>query len=475
MAHGVLIIEDETVLAKNIRLYLAQAGYDARAAESAEDGLRQLAEFKPDIVVLDYQLPGMNGLELLGELSRSAPGIKVVMLTGQGSVEMAVEAMKLGAADFLTKPVVLSKLKLVIEKVLNVERTEQALAYYRARDSGASGIAQLIGESAPMRQLKDVMRRLLEAEAALGDDEPPAVLITGETGAGKEVVARALHYDGPRRSGPFIELNCGAIPHHLLESELFGHESGTLSESRERKLGLIETADGGTLFLDEIGDMDIAVQTKLLKLLEEKSVRRLGGVRDQPISVRIIAATHQPLEKLVREGRFRSDLYFRLRIVELNIPPLRQRGQDILLLARHFLAIQAARYGKEPPAFGADSEAALLAYVWPGNVRELRNVVEQTVLLSGEPIIRASQLKLCVVLGFDEAEARPAAFTATAASAVPAAEGNGRFRLDEVERDLLVQALEKTDWNVSKSARLLGVSRDTLRYRMEKHGLVRSE
>ncbi|PKO86784.1 MAG: sigma-54-dependent Fis family transcriptional regulator [Betaproteobacteria bacterium HGW-Betaproteobacteria-12] len=475
MAHGVLIIEDETVLAKNIRLYLAQAGYDARAAESAEDGLRQLAEFKPDIVVLDYQLPGMNGLELLGELSRSAPGIKVVMLTGQGSVEMAVEAMKLGAADFLTKPVVLSKLKLVIEKVLNVERTEQALAYYRARDSSASGIAQLIGESAPMRQLKDVMRRLLEAEAALGDDEPPAVLITGETGAGKEVVARALHYDGPRRSGPFIELNCGAIPHHLLESELFGHESGTHSESRERKLGLIETADGGTLFLDEIGDMDIAVQTKLLKLLEEKSVRRLGGVRDQPISVRIIAATHQPLEKLVREGRFRSDLYFRLRIVELNIPPLRQRGQDILLLARHFLATQAARYGKEPPAFGADSEAALLAYVWPGNVRELRNVVEQTVLLSGEPIIRASQLKLCAVLGFDETEARPAAITAAAASAAPTAEGNGRFRLDEVERDLLVQALEKTDWNVSKSARLLGVSRDTLRYRMEKHGLVRSE
>jgi DNA-binding NtrC family response regulator len=467
MSRGVLIIEDETILAKNIRLYLAQAGYDARAAESAEDGLRQMTEFKPDIVLLDYQLPGMNGLDLLSELSRTAPGIKVVMLTGQGSVEMAVEAMKRGAADFLTKPVVLSKLKLVIEKVLNAERTEQALAYYRARDSSSSGIAQLIGESAPMRQLKDTMRRLLEAEAALGDDEPPAVLITGETGTGKEVVARALHYDGPRRSGPFIELNCGAIPPHLLESELFGHESGALSEAREKKLGLIETADGGTLFLDEIGDMDLAVQTKLLKLLEERSVRRLGGVRDQPISVRIIAATHQPLEKLVREGRFRSDLYFRLRIVELNIPPLRQRGQDILLLARHFLATQAARYGKTPPVFGPDTEEALLAYVWPGNVRELRNVVEQTVLLSGEPIIRSSQLKLCVVLGIDEDEPAPPA-------AAPA-EPPGRFRLDEVERDLLMQALEKTDWNVSKSARLLGVSRDTLRYRMEKHGLVRSE
>ncbi|HET6719332.1 MAG TPA: sigma-54 dependent transcriptional regulator, partial [Rhodocyclaceae bacterium] len=319
--------------------------------------------------------------------------------------------------------------------------------------------------------------RLLEAEAALGDDEPPAVLITGETGTGKEVVARALHFDGPRRSGPFIELNCGAIPPHLLESELFGHESGARSDAREKKLGLIETADGGTLFLDEIGDMDLAVQTKLLKLLEEKSVRRLGGVRDQPISVRIIAATHQPLEKLVREGRFRSDLYFRLRIVELNIPPLRQRGQDILLLARHFLATQAARYGKAPPVFGPDTEEALLSYVWPGNVRELRNVVEQTVLLSGEPIIRSSQLKLCVVLGIDETEPAPAAAASppTATPAPAASEAPGRFRLDEVERDLLMQALEKTDWNVSKSARLLGVSRDTLRYRMEKHGLARSE
>jgi DNA-binding NtrC family response regulator len=377
---------------------------------------------------------------------------------------MAVEAMKLGAVDFLTKPVALGKLKQVIDQILGAERTEKTLAYYRDRESQGSGIARLVGESPPMQLLKNMVHRLLEAEAALGDDEPPAVLITGETGAGKEVLARAIHYDGPRKNGPFIELNCGSIPAQLLEAELFGHERGAFTDAKERKLGLVEAADGGTLFLDEIGDMDVALQVKLLKLLEEKTVRRLGSVRDQKVNVRIIAATHQPLEQRVSEGRFRSDLFFRLRIVQLVLPSLRERGEDILLLARQFLAQQSARYNKGQLRFSPEAERAMLSYGWPGNVRELRNVIEQTVLLASDDLIEPAQLPFCSLLG------NPGSETATAIAAP-----EGSLSLDQLERDMLVKALTKTAWNVTHAARLLGISRDTLRYRIDKHGLARSD
>jgi DNA-binding NtrC family response regulator len=468
MGQGILIIEDETVLAKNMRIYLERSGYEARTAHSAEDGMEQLESFRPDVVLLDYQLPGMNGLELLAKLHRTEPGIKVVMLTGQGSVDMAVKAMKLGAVDFLTKPVALGQLKLMIDGVLGAQRIDKALAYYRSRDGEDKGMGRLLGDSPPMRQLKFTMSRLLEAEAALGDDAPPAVLITGETGTGKEVVARALHADGPRRSGPFIELNCGSIPAQLLEAELFGHERGAFTDAKEKKLGLVEAADGGTLFLDEIGDMDPALQVKVLKLLEEKTVRRLGSVRDQKVNVRIIAATHQPLERLVTEGRFRSDLYFRLRIVQLSLPSLRERGPDILLLARDFLTHQSARYGKRDLRFSPEAERAMVAYAWPGNVRELRNVIEQTVLLAGEPIIQAAQLSLCSVLGGGPAGALGGEMTA------PIGKPQDVPPLEQVEKETLVRALDNTGWNVTQAARLLGVSRDTMRYRMEKHRLARN-
>ena len=463
MAHAVLIIEDEAVLAKNIRLYLERSGIEARTAGSAEEGIAQLTEFRPDVVILDYQLPGRNGLELLSELHRDDPHLPVIMLTGQASVDMAVEAMKLGAVDFLTKPVVLGKLKLLIDKILGAERLGKNLAYYRERESQNSGISALMGESPPMRQLKSMVQRLLEAEASLGDDAPPAVLITGETGTGKEVLARAIHYDGPRRDGPFIELNCGSIPAQLLEGELFGHERGAFTDAKERKIGLVEAADGGTLFLDEIGDMDLALQVKLLKLLEDKSVRRLGSIRDQKVNVRIIAATHQPLEQRVNEGHFRSDLYFRLRIVQLALPALRERGDDILLLARHFIDLQSARYRKGPLSFSPAAEQAMLAYSWPGNVRELRNVIEQTVLLATAPLIEPNHMPFCAVLS-----SRPELPIDAPDSATPRS-------LEQMEILMLKQALDKTFWNVSHAARLLGVSRDTLRYRIDKFGLSREQ
>ena len=462
MGGAILVIEDEAVLGKNIRIYLERSGYDVRVAGSAEDGLALLDVFKPDAVVLDFNLPGLDGLAALARLRTFDAALPVIMITGHGSVELAVEAMKAGANDFLTKPVALGKLKLLLEKTFGAQQRDSALAYYQRREAAdAVNFDKLFGESPPMLALKQTLRQLLEAEAQLRDADPPAVLVLGETGTGKELVARALHFHGPRRDRPFVELNCASIPAQLLESELFGYERGAFTDARERKLGLVETADGGTLFLDEIGDMDLGLQAKLLKLLEEKTLRRIGSLRDQRVNVRIVAATHRPVEALVREGRFRADLYFRLRVVQLVVPPLRERGADIVALARRFVALHAARYGKPAPALTAAAERRLLAHPWPGNVRELRNVLEQAVLLGSGAVIDAAQLALTAGAG-----ETPAGEASVGASQVA-----GGQTLEDIERRALLDALRETGWNVSRAARLLGVSRDTLRYRIDKFGL----
>jgi two-component system, NtrC family, response regulator AtoC len=464
MSHAVLVIEDEAVLAKNIHIYLERYGYEVSLAQSAEEGLALLDSVRPDAVLLDFNLPGIKGLEALGRIREFDPGIQVLMLTGHGNVEMAVDAMKAGAFDFLTKPVALSKLRLLLDKAMGETRRDSALSYYRQRDARTATIDGMLGESPPMLALKQTLAQLQQAESRMRDADGPAVLVLGETGTGKEVVARALHFNGPRRDKPFVELNCAALPAQLLESELFGHERGAFTDARERKLGMVETAEGGTLFLDEIGDMDIGLQAKLLKLLEEKTVRRIGSVREQRVDVRIVAATHRPLEALVREGRFRADLFFRLGVVQLRLPPLRERGQDILLLTRHFLRHHALRYGKPVPALDTAAERVMLSYSWPGNVRELRNVIEQAVLLNKDSVVKATQLALSP-LG-------AVAVTPAQAAAVAAGQGSvGERTLPEMEREALLNALRLSDGNVTRAARELGISRDTLRYRIEKYGL----
>ncbi len=331
-----------------------------------------------------------------------------------------------------------------------------ALRDDQRREAEETELDRLLGECPPMRALKSTIRQVLTAESQLRDADAPAVLVLGETGSGKELVARALHFNGPRRDKPFVELNCASIPAQLLESELFGHERGAFTDARERKLGLVETAEGGTLFLDEIGDMDLGLQAKLLKLLEGKTVRRVGSVRDQRVNVRIVAATHRPLEMLVQEKTFRADLYYRLRVVQLTLPPLRERGSDIMRLAEHFVAEHARRYGKPVPALGPSARNALERHSWPGNVRELRNVLEQAVLLCGDGRIEAAQLTL-------------SGSAAEVAGASPGAGAAGT--LASMERQMLLRALDRTAWNVSRAARELGLSRDTLRYRIEKLGL----
>jgi two-component system, NtrC family, response regulator AtoC len=466
MSYAVLVVEDEATLAKNVALFLQRHGHEVKIASSAEDALSELETFKPDAVVLDFNLPGMSGLELLHKIRASDPHTIVIMATGHGSEQVAVDAMKAGAHDYLMKPVSLGKLKIILDKALGEERKEGELSYYRQREASDSGLAKLVGGSTAMRALKDTIRQLIAAEAGLADRTLPAVLIVGETGTGKELVARALHFEGTRKRAPFVEVNCSSIPGQLLEAELFGYERGAFTDAKERKLGLIEAAEGGTLFLDEIGEMDLALQAKLLRFLENKIVRRLGSVRDQEANVRIVAATNRNLESLVRESKFRSDLYFRLRIIQLELPPLRTRNGDVVLLAEHFLKQQSARYGKPSLRFGDDAMQALLAHSWPGNVRELRNAVEQCVILARGEVIAAEQLRLSANIDPAVSDADLEVGVDRLANTLP--EG---MRLDEVERELLRKALEQTSWNVSQAARLLGVSRDTMRYRIEKHHL----
>jgi DNA-binding NtrC family response regulator len=323
----------------------------------------------------------------------------------------------------------------------------------------AQGLAALLGDSPAMQRLRSRLRQLVEAEERMSDGHPPAVLIGGETGTGKELVARALHFEGPRRAGPFVEINCASLPAALVESELFGHERGAFTDARERRIGLVEAAHGGTLFLDEVGELELATQAKLLKLLEDHQVRRLGSVREQKVDVRVLAATNRPLEAMVQAGQFRGDLFYRLGTLRIDLPPLREREGDAVLLAQAFLARSARRYGKGELRFSDEALEALLRHRWPGNVRELGNLVEQCVILCSDPVIELEDLPLPVAPLSDFGVLAPGA-----ADPVPTS-------LPETERRLLLSALERNRWNVTQAARALGISRDTLRYRIDKFGL----
>ena len=462
---AILIVEDEPTLAKNMGRYLQNAGFEVHVTGTGATAMTELESYKPDIVLLDYRLPDTNGLKLLGQIQAVDRRIRIIMITGEGNAELAVQAMKAGAHDYLSKPVALKELKLLLEKIAGQERIEGALDYFRQKQAGESGLDKLLGNAPVIVKLKQQIRQLIESERNLVEGVPASVLITGETGTGKELVARAFHFDGPRNEGPFIELNCSAIPAHLLEAELFGYERGAFTDARERKMGLVEAADGGTLFLDEIGDMDSALQTKLLKLLEDRVVRRLGGLRDKQINVRIVTATNCRLEQLISEGNFRSDLYYRLRVLQVNLPPLRDRGTDIIHLADHMLNQHALRYRKAKMQISQAAEMELLGYSWPGNVRELHNMMEQVVLMTNASLLEPHHLPLNNQLS---APIPPNFIASTSDKSTPL-DGSSPLNIIDMEQRMVTEALERTHGNVTRAAELLGLSRDTLRYRIEKY------
>ena len=360
MAH-ILIIDDEEVFARNIARFLEKSGHLTSAAVTAARGIEAFHADNPDIIILDYRLPDRDGLQVLAEFRAADPDIPVLMLTGHGSIELAVNAMKAGANDLLTKPVGLEELRQRIERFANQQRQNHRLRYFEAREMHAG--RSILGESPGIIELRNRVQRM----AAISGHAPP-VLIRGETGTGKELVAHALHDDSPRHGQAFIELNCAAIPAQLLESEIFGHEKGAFTDARERKIGLIEAADGGTLFLDELGEMELPLQAKLLKVLEDGRFRRLGSLQERQVDIRIVAATNCDLEALIHQGRFRADLYFRLRVLTIDVPPLRTRGSDIAILAEHFLKQFALRYHRKV-TLTVDALDTLLHHQWPGSTR----------------------------------------------------------------------------------------------------------
>ncbi len=469
MSYGILIIEDEQSLAKNMQTYLSRFGHEVQKAINGAEGLKTFESFAPDLVLLDLRLPDMSGLELLPKLKKIGPDAKIVLITAHGNVQIAVDAMKAGAWDYLSKPVILNDLKRLIEKASGEDHLRGALAYYTERQPGKKGLQAIVGNSAAIGDLKSRISQLLKVERASVDGDLAPVLVTGETGSGKELVARALHFESARRRGPFIELNCAALPAQLLEDELFGHERGAFTDAKERKIGLVEAAHGGTLFLDEIGDMDLAIQAKLLKVLETKKARRLGGVRERQFDVRFIAATNKSLEQLVEGGAFRADLFFRLRIIQLEAPPLRKRDDDVILLAKTFLKQHGGRYGRRDMTLAPEAVQALRAYGWPGNVRELSNVIEQAVLMSSDEVIRADALAFSFVNAGRHADG------CSVNGQIPFSLPLNGVDLEHLEQEVVEQALGRSNWNITAAARLLNLSRDTLRYRIEKYGLSRPE
>nr|CBA33750.1 hypothetical protein Csp_B20620 [Curvibacter putative symbiont of Hydra magnipapillata] len=453
---SILVIEDERVLAKNMVRFFESLGHNAEAAHDGIIGVQAAARMVPDVVIVDFQLPGMDGLEVIRQLRQTEDPPRIVMVTGHASVTLAVDAMKAGSMDLLTKPVTLASLREVVERALRERGEQRALHFYRQREASHSSLKALIGESPEMVALRSMVQKLSLLEPTDQTSAAP-ILIIGETGTGKELVARACHQAGPRADAPFVEINCAALPAHLMEGELFGYEKGAFTDAHARKMGLIESADGGTLFLDEIGEMDLGLQAKLLRVLENFKVRRLGSLTDRQVNVRIVAATNRDLDIHVREGRFRSDLLYRLSVFQIQIPPLRARGDDVLHLARHLLDQQARKYGHGTLRLDASAAQALKGYAFPGNVRELRNLLERAALLQTGGFIKIADLAL------PQAEVRSA----------PAAGAGPATSLEAVEREHLVRALEAHHWNVTRAARSLDISRDTLRYRMERHGLKR--
>ncbi len=461
---NILIIEDEPILAKNISQALSLSGHEAQIAGTGEEGLEMLEENPIDLVLLDYRLPGIDGMDVLRELSKRGLSSTVVMMTAHGNIDTAVEVMREGAVDFITKPLDLKALDLIVDRALSTRKAAANLSYFRERERAQSALEQVIGESPSMLAVKQFVIRLVGTQA-LASESPPSVLITGETGTGKDLVARAIHYAGSRREGQFVQVNCTALPDHLVESELFGHVRGAFTDARGDKRGLLETADGGTLFLDEIGHMQPGLQAKLLGVLEQRVIRPVGGTSDRAIDIHVIAATNRDLEEAIESRSFREDLYHRLRVLSVHMPPLRDRADDVVSLAEHFRRICSARFSLETTGFSAEAMTAIQAYDWPGNVRELSHAVESAVLMTDGPIIQPEHLNI-----------RPAGQQAQMGLELSATQqvisidfGDNSPKLDEIEYNVIIAALEHSRHNLSRAARLLGISRDAVRYRLEKY------
>ncbi|MCS7024049.1 MAG: sigma-54 dependent transcriptional regulator [Bryobacteraceae bacterium] len=447
MKTRILVVEDEEKLRRVLELHFQSSGYEVDLAGSAEEALA-LSD-RAHVVLTDLKLPGASGQELLLSLQRQNPSLPVIVMTAFGTVETAVEAMKNGAYDFVLKPFSLDHLRRVIEKALEVSTLREENRKLKEELGQRYEFDNLVGSSRAMQEIFAVVARVAPTRAT--------VLLCGESGVGKDMIARAIHHHSPRRDRPFVKINCTAIPENLLESELFGYEKGAFTGAHTNKPGKFEQADSGTVFLDEIGDVPPSIQVKLLRVLQEREFERLGGNRTLKIDVRVIAATNVDLREALEQGTFREDLYYRLNVVPINIPPLRERKEDIPALARHFLRKHAADLGSAVEEISEQAMAKLMDYHWPGNVRELENVIERSLVLCSRTKLEAGDIRLDTV---------PRSKAAVSSSFLP--EG---MSLEEYEQSLIREALRRSGGNKSQAARLLGLTRNALRYRLSQMGL----
>jgi len=456
----VLVVDDEKLLRWSLKEHLSRVGYEVLAAETGEIAVESINVRTPDAIVLDVRLPGIDGIEVLRQALAVDPDIAVIMMSAHASVDCAVEAMKIGALDFLVKPFKFEDLDVCVERALALKKVRGQIARQAARKpKDESALAAIIGESGPMEEIRAMVARLSASDAG-------TVLIDGESGAGKEVVARAIHANSPRATKPFCQLNCAALPEQLLESELFGHERGAFTGAFEQKRGLFETADDGTIMLDEIGELPPAGQAKLLLLLGNKSFRRVGGTQELKSNARLIGATNVDLEASVRAGSFRADLYHRLNVISIRVPPLREHIEDVPMLAAHFIA-SFEGLGHNIKAIAPAALETMMTYEWPGNVRELRNVVERALILNPDATeLRPEHLPPRLRTG------SLLSASVDRASALGTQPPGDPIKLEDMERRLITDALDRHSGNQSQAARDLGISRDALRYRMKKHGLL---
>ena len=443
---SVLIVDDE----KSARDGLVRAlrrDYHVLAAENAKSALETLSSQQIDVLLSDVRMPGMDGITLMQRALANHPELTCIILTAYGDVDIAVEAMKQGATDFMTKPINLDKLELVLGRVLKAKKIEIENEQLKVQLDSKYGLENIIGRSPPMQEVFDTIRQVAVSRAT--------VLIQGESGTGKELVAKAIHQLSARNKGPFVAVHCAALSENILESELFGHEKGAFTGAMERRIGRFEKADGGSLFLDEISEIDPSVQVKILRALEERQIERVGGDTPVDVDTRLIAATNRDLKEMVEKGDFREDLFYRLYVVVITLPPLRDRQDDILLLLNHYLSVFNEENGKQIEGFTPGAYEILSAYDWPGNIRELRNLVERMVVLSRSRLLDAKEIPAAVREKAPGGEVRI----------------DAELTVDEMEQRMIIQALEKTGGNRTKAAEKLGISRRTLHHKLNQYGL----
>jgi two-component system, NtrC family, response regulator AtoC len=459
----ILVIDDEQLIRWSLEKHYSKLGFKVFTAETGEEGIKQFTLNSPDVVFVDNKLPKMQGLEVISKLKALNEEAMIVFMTAYGSIETAVKAIKLGAAEYISKPFSFNEIDIVIEEIRQKAKINRELQVFRRQQKDTVTFDQIIAHSRIIKEIMQLSKKIASTETT-------TILLLGESGTGKDVFARAIHNASSRKDKPFVTINCSSLPDTLLESELFGHEQGAFTDAKKLKKGFFEIAEGGTVFLDEIGEINQATQVKLLGVLENKIVRRLGGTVDIPVEIRIIAATNKDLKKAVEEKIFREDLYYRLKVFQITLPPLREHKDDIPVLAEHFLNQFNRQFRKCIATIDSAAIQALTNYEWPGNVRELRNVIERAVILESDSVLHIENLPGEIIRLPMEAFQKTGVATISAAAEI---NGNAvdSASLYGMEKQAIINALEKVKYNQTRASELLGITRDTLRYKMKKYSL----